>query len=76
MITRSLAMDLREHGFAVVTVNPGYVDTDMTHHQGMLTRWRRWPALQCRLRCSGAGAAVVSVELRTPIGLTPRSAPR
>ncbi|KAG6972608.1 hypothetical protein JG688_00003902 [Phytophthora aleatoria] len=33
MITRSLAMDLREHGFAVVTVNPGYVDTDMTHHQ-------------------------------------------
>ncbi|ETL94830.1 hypothetical protein L917_07297, partial [Phytophthora nicotianae] len=36
MITRSLAMDLREHGVAVVTVNPGYVDTDMTHHQGVV----------------------------------------
>ncbi|ETO77068.1 hypothetical protein F444_07680 [Phytophthora nicotianae P1976] len=36
MITRSLAMDLREHGVAVVTMNPGYVDTDMTHHQGVL----------------------------------------
>eukprot|EP00644_Phytophthora_capsici_P001811 jgi/Phyca11/108187/e_gw1.14.699.1 len=34
MITRSLAMDLRENNIAVVSMNPGYVATDMTNHQG------------------------------------------
>ncbi|KAG7383086.1 hypothetical protein PHYBOEH_010089, partial [Phytophthora boehmeriae] len=36
MVTRSLAVDLREHNVAVVAVNPGYVDTDMTAGNGIL----------------------------------------
>ncbi|KAL3665424.1 hypothetical protein V7S43_009460 [Phytophthora oleae] len=36
MITRSLAMDLRESNIAVVAVNPGYVATDMSNHQGVI----------------------------------------
>lgn len=36
MITRSLAMDLRESNVTVVTINPGYVSTDMSNHQGVI----------------------------------------
>ncbi|POM73388.1 Short chain dehydrogenase [Phytophthora palmivora] len=36
MITRTLAMDLRDNNVAVVTINPGYVETDMTNHQGVI----------------------------------------
>ncbi|GMF33355.1 unnamed protein product [Phytophthora lilii] len=36
MITRSLALDLRESNVAVMTTNPGYVATDMSNHQGVL----------------------------------------
>ncbi|KAG3122814.1 hypothetical protein PI124_g24674 [Phytophthora idaei] len=35
MITRSLAFDLRSSGIVVVSVHPGYVDTDLT--QGKAT---------------------------------------
>eukprot|EP00644_Phytophthora_capsici_P005712 jgi/Phyca11/4474/fgenesh1_pm.PHYCAscaffold_2_\ len=34
MVTRSLAMDLREHKIPVVCMNPGFVDTDMNNHMG------------------------------------------
>ncbi|KAF1791322.1 Short-chain dehydrogenase/reductase, conserved site [Phytophthora cactorum] len=36
MMTRSLAMDLRESNVAVVAVNPGYVDTELTGNLGAL----------------------------------------
>ncbi|GMF14798.1 unnamed protein product [Phytophthora lilii] len=36
MITRSLAMDLREQGITVVAANPGYVETDMNNQQGVI----------------------------------------
>ncbi|KAF1777777.1 NAD(P)-binding domain [Phytophthora cactorum] len=35
-VTRSLAMDLRESNVAVVAVNPGYVDTELTGNLGAL----------------------------------------
>ncbi|KAL3673702.1 hypothetical protein V7S43_001399 [Phytophthora oleae] len=34
MVTRSLAMDLREHKIPVVCVNSGFVDTEMNNHMG------------------------------------------
>eukprot|EP00644_Phytophthora_capsici_P005714 jgi/Phyca11/97392/e_gw1.2.979.1 len=34
MVTRSLAMDLREHKIPVVCMNPGFVDTEMNNHMG------------------------------------------
>ncbi|KAG2784384.1 hypothetical protein PC116_g2093 [Phytophthora cactorum] len=36
MITRSLAFDLRSSGIVVVSVHPGYVDTDMTKGKATL----------------------------------------
>ncbi|KAG2531009.1 hypothetical protein JM18_001914 [Phytophthora kernoviae] len=36
MVTRSLAMDLREHNVAVMAIHPGYVTTDLTMGQGDL----------------------------------------
>ncbi|GMF48528.1 unnamed protein product [Phytophthora fragariaefolia] len=36
MITRSLAMDLRESNVTVVVINPGYVTTDFSNHQGVI----------------------------------------
>ncbi|OWZ01791.1 hypothetical protein PHMEG_00026760 [Phytophthora megakarya] len=36
MVTRTMAMDLRDSNVAVVAINPGYVDTDMSNHQGVI----------------------------------------
>ncbi|ETO84485.1 hypothetical protein F444_01626 [Phytophthora nicotianae P1976] len=37
MVTRSMAVQLREKSIGFVTLNPGYVATDMNEHQGYLT---------------------------------------
>ncbi|KAE8991921.1 hypothetical protein PF011_g17753 [Phytophthora fragariae] len=36
MVTRSLSVGLRDSNIAFVTLNPGYVDTDMNDHKGYL----------------------------------------
>ncbi|KAG6576166.1 uncharacterized protein IUM83_18064 [Phytophthora cinnamomi] len=36
MVTRSLSVGLRDSNIIFVTLNPGYVDTDMNDHQGYL----------------------------------------
>ncbi|KAJ8571542.1 hypothetical protein ON010_g5290 [Phytophthora cinnamomi] len=36
MVTRSLSVGLRDSNIVFVTLNPGYVDTDMNDHQGYL----------------------------------------
>ncbi|OWZ16890.1 hypothetical protein PHMEG_0009261 [Phytophthora megakarya] len=36
MINRSLSVGLHDTNIIFVTLNPGYVDTDMTNHQGVL----------------------------------------
>ncbi|GMF14934.1 unnamed protein product [Phytophthora lilii] len=36
MVTRSLAMNLRDNNIAVVALNPGYVDTELTGNLGVL----------------------------------------
>ncbi|GMF50157.1 unnamed protein product [Phytophthora fragariaefolia] len=36
MVTRSLSVGLRDSNIVFVTLNPGYVDTDMNDHNGYL----------------------------------------
>ncbi|POM57834.1 Hypothetical protein PHPALM_37604, partial [Phytophthora palmivora] len=36
MVTRSLSVGLHDSNIIFVTLNPGYVDTDMNNHQGVL----------------------------------------
>ncbi|KAG6949186.1 hypothetical protein JG688_00014741 [Phytophthora aleatoria] len=36
MVTRSMSVSLREKNIGLVTLNPGYVATDMNEHQGYL----------------------------------------
>ncbi|KAL7689718.1 putative short-chain dehydrogenase/reductase SDR, NAD(P)-binding domain superfamily [Plasmopara halstedii] len=36
MVTRSMAVSLRKSNIGLVTINPGYVSTDMTNHKGYL----------------------------------------
>ncbi|OWZ18986.1 hypothetical protein PHMEG_0006827 [Phytophthora megakarya] len=36
MVTRSMSVELHDNNIVFVTLNPGYVDTDMSAHQGYL----------------------------------------
>ncbi len=36
MVSKSMAVDLQSDGVRVITLHPGWVQTDMTHHSGLI----------------------------------------
>jgi len=36
IVSKSMAIDLKDDGVRVITLHPGWVETDMTHHSGLI----------------------------------------
>jgi len=36
IVSKSMAVDLKDDGVRVITLHPGWVETDMTHHSGLI----------------------------------------